>query len=54
MPTAFIYYTLSNLSQLDREQWNVKIPNYIKYPKNNNITLQKVYEIFVKPKAWKT
>lgn len=51
MPTAFIHYILSNLSQLDREQWNVKIPNYLKYPKSNNITLQKVYEIFVKPKA---
>ena len=50
MQTAFIYYVLSNLRNLNKTKWNVKLPKYTKYPKSKDITLSKVYEIFVKPK----
>lgn len=50
MPTAFLYYVLSNLRDLETKNWIVKIPKYTKYPKSKEITLKKVYEIFVKPK----
>lgn len=50
MPTAFLYYVRSTLVSLDREHWKIKLPKYTKYPKSKDITLGKVYEIFVKPK----
>jgi len=47
MQTAFIYYTLSNLTHLENTNWNVKTPKLSKYPRGKNITIRKVYETFV-------
>lgn len=47
MPTAFIYYTLSNLRFMENKYWNPKLPKIHKYPKGNNITLKSIYEHFV-------
>lgn len=46
MRTAFIYYVLSNLKLMDRENWIPKVPKYTKYPKADNITIQKVVQYF--------
>jgi hypothetical protein len=48
MPTAFIYYVLSNLRFIDNNQWNPKLPKYKKYPKSKDITISKLYDLFVK------
>jgi hypothetical protein len=49
MPTAFIYYVLSSLNYMDRNDWNVSLPKYLKYPKSKNITINMIYKQFVKP-----
>jgi len=48
MPTAFIYYVLSNLRFIDKTQWNPSIPKVTKYPKADHITIKSLYESFVK------
>ena len=48
MPTAFIYYTLSNLRFIYSNDWEHKIPKYSKYPKNRDITIRKVFDYLVK------
>lgn len=48
MPTAFIYYTLSNLRLIEHTQWNVKFPKYSKHPKPKHITINKLYTNFCK------
>ncbi len=50
MPTAFIYYTLSNLRFIDNTQWNPQMPKYKKYPKSEKITINKLYNHFGKKK----
>lgn len=47
LPTAFIYYTLSNLRFMENNQWKPVIPKFNKYPKNKEITFKKVYNVFV-------
>lgn len=51
MPTATIYYILSYLRFIDRENWEEKIPNYKFYPKPKNISNKKVKEVFKKCKT---
>lgn len=46
--TAFIYYVLSNLRNLDREEWNVCMPKITKYPRNKKISIRTYYEHFCK------
>jgi hypothetical protein len=46
MPTAFIYYVLSNLRFLSNEHWIPKVPQYKKYPKAKHITYKNVFEHF--------
>lgn len=48
MPTAFIYYILSNLRFIDNAEWIVKTPNYKKHPRPDNITLKQVIDMFNK------
>lgn len=48
MPTAFIYYVLSNLRCMDSQQWHVQMPKVNIYPKAENITINSLYEHFVK------
>lgn len=48
MPTAFIYYTLSNLKFIETKYWNVKMPMVTKYPKSKDITIKTLFESFVK------
>jgi len=48
MPTAFIYYVLSNLRFMDKQYWNVQMPKVTKYPRNKNITINSLYEHFVR------
>jgi len=48
MPTAFIYYVLSNLRQLDNKKWNVVTPKYKLHPKPKSIATQQVIEMFNK------
>ena len=50
MPTAFIYYVISNLRDLDNKQWIVKTPKWTKYPKNPDIHVSKLIEMFNKRK----
>lgn len=50
MPTAFIKYVLSNLRDLDRNQWNPSVPKWTKYPKKSNLTISDVYNMFIKKK----
>lgn len=47
MPTAFIYYVLSNLRFIDKDKWEPQMPKVTKYPKNDNITINSLYEHFV-------
>lgn len=47
MPTAFIYYVLSNLRFIDKTSWNLKTPKLTKYPKGKDVTIRNVYESFV-------
>jgi hypothetical protein len=48
MPTAFVYYVLSNLRDLDKNQWEVKVPKWTKYPKNPKLTVKDLIEMFNK------
>lgn len=48
MPTAFIYYTLSNLRFMENSLWNPSMPKVTKYPKGEHITINKLYEHFGK------
>jgi hypothetical protein len=48
MMTAFIYYVLSNLRFIDKSQWNSSMPKVTKYPRASNITINSLYESFVK------
>ena len=48
MPTAFIYYVLSNLRFISNTEWIVKTPKVTKYPKSNDITIRELYENFCK------
>lgn len=48
MPTAFVYYVLSNLRDLDSNQWEVKTPKWTKYPKNPKLTIKNLIEMFIK------
>ncbi len=48
MPTAFIYYTLSNLRFIDKTQWNPQMPKITKYPKSKDITINKLFVHFCK------
>lgn len=47
MPTAFIYYVLSNLRFLEKSDWIVVTPKLTKYPKGKGISIRKVYETFI-------
>ncbi len=51
MPTAFIYYVLSNLRFLDSEYWNPVTPKLTKYPKGEDVTIRQIYANFVKTKV---
>ena len=46
METAFIYYVLSNLRDLDNKQWIVQCPKWTKFPKNPDITTKSMIEMF--------
>lgn len=46
MPTAFIYYTISNLRFLDSNSWNSKMPKVTKFPKADNISIRSLFEHF--------
>ena len=48
MPTAFIYYVMSNLRLLDNKHWNPQMPKVTKYPKANHITIKALNEHFNK------
>jgi hypothetical protein len=48
MPIAFVYYVLSNLRNLDKNQWENKIPKWTKYPKNPKLTIKDLIEMFNK------
>jgi len=48
MKTAFIFYVLSNLRYIDSNQWDVQTPKVTKYPRGENITIQKLVQQFVK------
>ena len=48
MPTAFIYYVISNLRFMENTRWNVKFPKYSKYPKPKHITINQLYSVFCK------
>ena len=48
MPTAFVYYVLSCLRDLDNEKWNVSAPKWTKYPKNPDIETKRMIERFNK------
>lgn len=48
MLTAFVYYTLSNLRNLDNKQWDVKMPQVSKYPKSKDVTINQLYKQFGK------
>lgn len=50
MPTAFVYYVLSNLRFMENKYWNPAVPKYTKYPKKPNITINQVFNFFVKNK----
>lgn len=46
--TAFVYYTLSNLRNLDNTQWYVKMPQVHKYPRAKDVTINQLYKQFGK------
>lgn len=46
MKTAFVYYVLSNLRFMDKNNWNQITPRIKEYPKGKNITLKKIKEHF--------
>lgn len=46
MPTAFVYYVLSNLRFMERTNWESAMPKVTKYPKNPNIPIRTYYEFF--------
>jgi hypothetical protein len=46
LPTAFIYYVLSNLRFIGNKYWTPKMPRVTKYPKGVDITIKKLYEHF--------
>ena len=46
METSVLYYILSTLCVMDNDRWNPQKPNYDMYPKNDNIKLKNVEEIF--------
>jgi hypothetical protein len=46
MPTAFIYYVLSNLRFMENKYWDVRMPKVTKYPKNPEITINSLYKHF--------
>jgi hypothetical protein len=48
MVTAFVYYTLSNLRNLDNTQWYVKMPQVHKYPRAKDVTINQLYKQFGK------
>lgn len=48
MSTAFIHYVLSTLRFIENDKWKLVTPKYKKYPKNPEISLQKVIEHFTK------
>ena len=48
MPTAFIYYVLSTLRFIDKEQWKPSTPKYSKHPKNPDIETKRIIEMFNK------
>lgn len=48
MPTAFVYYVISNLKFCTHEHWNPQMPKVTKYPKAEHVTIQKLYEHFGK------
>lgn len=48
MPTAFIYYVMSNLRLLDNKHWNPQMPKVTKYPKADHITIKSLNEHFGK------
>lgn len=48
MPTAFIYYVLSTLRSIDKEQWKPITPKYSKHPKNPDIETKRIIEMFNK------
>jgi len=50
MPTAFVYYVLSNLRFMENKYWNPAVPKYTKYPKKPNITINQVFNHFIKNK----
>jgi hypothetical protein len=50
MPTAFIYYVLSNLRFLDNQYWTPEMPKITKYPKADHITIKLLNEHFGKKK----
>lgn len=50
MPTAFIYYVISNLRFLDDNHWNPQMPKVTKYPKADHITIKSLNEHFGKIK----
>lgn len=51
MPTAFIYYVISNLRFIETKYWIPTVPKYKLYPKPKHISLQKVIEQFNFKKA---
>jgi hypothetical protein len=48
LPTAFVYYVLSNLRFISSEHWIPKMPKYTKYPRAKDITIRKIYDHFDK------
>jgi hypothetical protein len=49
MSTAFIHYVISSLRFLKTEDFKFATPKYKLYPKNPDISLKKVIEMFNKP-----
>jgi hypothetical protein len=48
IPTAFVYYVISNLRFCDNKHWNPQMPKVTKYPKAEHVTIQQLYEHFGK------
>ena len=51
IPTAFIYYVMSNLRFLDNNHWNPQMPKVTKYPKADHVTIKSLNEHFGKIKS---
>jgi len=47
MPTAFIYYVLRNLRNIPTQEWNPEMPKVSRYPKNPEISIRQLYDMFV-------